>query len=434
MKRLLVLGAGFVAGPLVRYFLDRTDVAVTLADLDLDRARDLVGTHPRGEALRLDLRDEAAMRREISRSDLVVSLVPYTFHPLVARLALAERRPMVTTSYLSEALRALDDEARRAGVLILNEIGLDHGIDHLEAKRIIDEVHGRGGRILEFRSYCGGLPAPEARDNPFGYKFSWSQRGVLLAGRNDGRHLRDGRDVVVRAEDLFSRPETVVVEGLGEFEGYPNRDSFPYLDLYGIPEARTMFRGTLRWPGWCETIKVLGEWGYLDPADRPLAGRTNGQLTAELRKALAEKAGRPVPPAVWSRLEWLGLFEDTQVPVQAGSPLDVLEAFMVRKLSYRPGERDMIVLRHDVRAAYPDGGEERFQSTLVDFGQPGGASAMARTVGFPAAAAVRLILEGRVEAKGVLVPVAAEFYRPILDELRTLGIVFKETRSGPVGG
>lgn len=442
MKRLLVLGAGFVAGPLVRYFLDRTDVAVAVADLDLERARDLVGARPTGEALRLDLRDEAALRREISRSDLVVSLVPYTFHPLVARLSLAERKPMVTTSYVSEALQALDAEARRAGVLILNEVGLDPGIDHLEAKKVIDEVHGQGGRVLEFRSYCGGLPAPEARDNPFGYKFSWSPRGVLLAGRNSARHLHDGQDVFIRGEDLFSRPETVSVEGLGEFEGYPNRDSLPYLALYGIPEARTIFRGTLRWPGWCETLKVVGDMGYLASDSRPLAGRTHGHLAADLlgrtertglREALAEKIGRPVSPDVWARLEWLGLFSDGPVPSEAGSALDVLEALMVEKLSYRPGERDMIVLQHDFRVSYPDGREESLQSTLVDFGQPDGASAMARTVGFPAAAAVRLILEGRVESKGVLVPVAAEFYRPILDELRTLGIVFKETRTGFAG-
>jgi saccharopine dehydrogenase (NADP+, L-glutamate forming) len=437
MKRLLVLGAGFVAGPLVRYFLERSDVDVVVADLDLERARGQAGSHPRGTAVALDFRDAEATRREISRADVVASLLPHVFHPDVARFCLAEKKNMVTTSYAGEAMRAFDEDARRAGIVILNEVGLDPGIDHMEAKRIIDEVHGRGGQVRGFRSYCGGLPAPEARTNPFGYKFSWSPRGVLLAGRDSSRYLKDAAEVFVPAEDLFADPEAVAVEGLGDFEGYPNRDAVPYLGLYGIPEARTIFRGTLRWPGWCATFKAIGRLGLLDLAVRDLAGLTYRQLTAELaglsgksdlRGALREKFPRDVSADVLGRLGWLGLLSDALLPANATSPLDVLEHLMVEKLQYRPGERDMIVLRHELWASYPDGRAEKIVSTLVDFGIPGGSSAMARTVGFSAAAAVRLILEGRVSARGVVIPVLAELYGPILDELRRRGIVFKKER------
>ncbi|MBM3294625.1 MAG: saccharopine dehydrogenase [Candidatus Aminicenantes bacterium] len=437
MKRLLVLGAGFVAGPLVRDFLDVPDVEVAVADIEPERARRLVGDHPRGRALSLDLRREDDVRGFISKADAVVSLVPYVFHPLVARLCLAERKDMVTTSYESEAVRRLDPDARRAGIVILNEVGLDPGIDHMEAKRIIDEVHGRGGRVVGFRSYCGGLPAPGAAGNPFGYKFSWSPRGVLMAGRNPARFLQDGREVVIPAGEIFFRPESVPVDGLGEFEGYPNRDSMPYVSLYGIPEVRTMFRGTLRWPGWCETLKLIGDIGYLDDEPRDLAAGTYRRLTALLLgrpeepdpgRAWAARTGRPAPAAAWERLEWLGLLSERPVPERAVSALDALEHLMVEKLSYGPRERDMIVLRHEFRTLDPDGGEEGIVSTLVDFGLPGGPSAMARTVAYPAASALRLILDGRISAKGVLLPVRPEIYGPVLDDLRRRGIIFREGR------
>jgi saccharopine dehydrogenase-like NADP-dependent oxidoreductase len=437
MKEILVLGAGFVAGPLVRYWLARPEVEVVVADLELRKAQELVGSHSRGRAVRLDLEDEAALRQAVRAADVTVSLVPYAFHPLVARLCLAEKKDMVTTSYLSDALKGLDGEARRAGIMILNEVGLDPGIDHMEAMRLIHEIHDRSGRVEGFRSYCGGLPAPEANTNPFGYKFSWSPRGVLLAGRNDARYLRNGETVFVPAGELFVRPERVPIEGFGDFEGYPNRDSIPYVDLYGIPETRMMFRGTLRHPGWCETLVKIGELGLLGVGEADLEGLTYRRFVARLagilpegdfRAALGTRLGISAGSAILDRLEWLGLFAEAALPARRGAPLDVLERLMMEKLAYAPGERDMIVLRHEFRAAYPDGSRERIVSTLVDFGLPEGPSAMSRMVGLPAAAAVRLILEGRISRKGVLIPVFPEIYRPILEELKGFGIVFKEDR------
>ncbi|HDT14536.1 MAG TPA: saccharopine dehydrogenase, partial [Candidatus Aminicenantes bacterium] len=242
MNKVLVLGAGLVARPLVRYLLERPGLAVTVADVEAGRAEALVAGHTRGAAEVLDIADRAALSAAIERADLVVSLVPYTFHPLIAELAVESGRPMVTASYVSPAMRALDERAKAKGVILLNELGLDPGIDHMEAMRIIHEAHEAGRSVLGFTSWCGGLPAPEANTNPFGYKFSWSPRGVLLASKNSARFLKDGRIVTIPAAELFARPETIGIPGLGDFEGYPNRDSVAYRETYGIPEALTVLR------------------------------------------------------------------------------------------------------------------------------------------------------------------------------------------------
>ncbi len=437
MKKILVLGAGFVAGPLVRFFLEKPDVHVSVADIEPDKAAALAGSHPRARAFALDLKNEAALAREIAAADVTVSLVPYSFHPVVARICLSERKPVVTASYVSDAMRALDAEARRAGVALINEVGLDPGIDHMETMRIVDEIRARGGLVLSFRSYCGGLPAPEANTNPFGYKFSWSPRGVLLAGKNDARYLIDGREVLIPAAELFARPETETIPGVGTFEGYPNRNSIPYKDLYGIPEARTMFRGTYRWPGWCETLKKIGEWGLLDAKEsdwtkstrHSFLARTAGLPdTADIRRELAARWKLDPGTKLFDRMAWLGLFDDGPLPGKSGSPLDFLEKLMLEKMLYAPKERDMIVLKHEFTAVYPDGSKEQITSTLVDYGIPGGDSSMSRTVGLPAAAAANLLLEGRLNRTGVLIPVIPELYAPILFELKSRGIVFREAR------
>ncbi len=438
MPDILVLGAGFVAGPFVRALLERDDVRVRIGDLEPAKAAALAGTHPRASWFGLDLRDEAALEREVAASDLVASLVPYAFHPVVAGACLRRGKHMVTTSYASEAMRALDGEAKRAGVALVNEVGLDPGIDHMEAMRLIHSVQAEGGTVLGFTSYCGGLPAPEANDNPFGYKFSWSPRGVLLAGTNDARYLKDGREVFIPGGELFDHFETLPVPGLGLFEGYPNRNSLPYLDLYGIPGARTMFRGTYRYPGWCRTLKALADLGYLGREERPLGGRGAGDLTLALtgapagsdaRAAAAGKLQIPASAAELERMAWLGLFEHRPLGLEKGSPLDVLERLMLDRLQYGVGERDMIILQHVLEVRTAAGREERITSTLIDYGQPGGDSSMSRTVGLPAAAAAGLLLDGKLGSRGVIIPTRPEIYEPVLADLAGRGIVFKEERS-----
>jgi saccharopine dehydrogenase (NADP+, L-glutamate forming) len=437
MKKVLILGAGLVAGPLVKYLLDRPEFFVVVADVDEARARKLVAGHPRGQAEYLDISDIAALAAAIGRANLVVSMVPYTFHPVVASLAIEQRKNMITASYVSPAMRELDARARENGVLLLNEIGLDPGIDHMEAMRIIHEIHDSGGRVLGFTSYCGGLPAPEANTNPFGYKFSWSPRGVLLASKNSARYLKDGRVVSVPSEALFAEPETIPIPGLGAFEGYPNRDSVPYRDIYGIPEARSVLRGTLRYTGWCETLRKMVELGLLDDTPKDRTGLTFSGLMAELsgaapgadvRGAVASRVGLDPGSAILSRLDGLGLFEERKLLFEKGSSLDNLAALMIEKLQYADGERDMIVLQHEFLAQSESGRNERIVSTLIDYGIPGGDSSMSRTVGLPAAIAARLVLEGKIRMTGVQVPVHAEIYGPILGELGALGVRFEEKR------
>ncbi len=437
MDKILVLGAGFVAGPLVRYFLKREATSVRVADIEPEKAKAVVGGHPSGEAFALDLADEARLGREIAAADVVVSLVPAGFHPTVARLCVARRKPMVTTSYAGEAMRELDDEARKAGVLLVNEVGLDPGIDHMEAMRVIDRVHGEGGRVLGFVSYCGGIPAPDSNTNPFGYKFSWSPRGVLLAGKNAARYLKDGKEISIPGETLFESFTMVPIEGLGEFEAYPNRNSLSYIDLYGIPETRTMLRGTLRYPGWCKTLKKIAEIGLLDASERNLAGMSGLKFLRgllgmpadwDIKKAVRDRFR--IEPGILDRLDWLGIFGEEPLGLERGAAIDVLETLMLRKLRYSEGERDMVVLRHDFLVETREGKRERITSTLIDYGIPGGESAMARTVAYPAAAAARLVLEGKIDLAGVRIPVEPQLYVPILEEIRAAGITFTEVRRG----
>jgi saccharopine dehydrogenase-like NADP-dependent oxidoreductase len=253
MKRVLVLGAGLVAKPLVRYLLDKGH-QLTCASRTVSKAERLVDGHPHGKAGELNLQDEARLAQHIQEADLAVSLVPPAFHPLVARICIEQKRPMVTTSYVSDEMSALDGVAKEAGVTVMNEIGVDPGIDHMSAMRIIDQVRGKGGRIVAFKSYCGGLPAPADNDNPFGYKFSWAPRGVLMASRNGAQYLENGRKVVVEPERLFREVHILPFGEIGDFEAYPNRDSIGYLDVYGLQGIQTLYRGTLRNMGWCDCM------------------------------------------------------------------------------------------------------------------------------------------------------------------------------------
>jgi saccharopine dehydrogenase (NADP+, L-glutamate forming) len=269
MKHVLVLGAGLVAGPHVRYLLDVPDLHVVVASRTVSKAEALISGHPRGTAVALDVEDHGHLESLIRQADLAVSMLPYVYHPLVAALCVKHKKHMVTTSYAKDAMRALDGPAREAGVLLLNEIGVDPGIDHMSAMKVIHQVRRKGGRVASFVSWTGGLPAPEANDNPFGYKFSWSPRGVLLAGKNPARFQRDGQIVNIPGEELFDNYWPVYIEGLGEFEGYPNRDSLPYAETYGIQPSEWMFRGTLRNVGWCKTLKKMTEMGLFDANSLP---------------------------------------------------------------------------------------------------------------------------------------------------------------------
>jgi len=432
MKHILVLGAGRVARPAVRYLLEQPGFRVTVADLESGRAEAIVEAHPNGSAVVANLARRPEMDALIGNADVVISLLPPDCHPAVAEVCVDRRRPLLTTSYVSPAMRSLDERARKTGVLLLNEMGLDPGIDHMSAKLVINRVHGGGGRIRAFTSACGGLPAPDANDNPWGYKFSWSPLGVLRACGASARFRKDGEIVEQPSGTIFNHPDRMEIEGVGTLESYPNRDSLAYADLYDIPEAQSIQRATLRYPGWCRTMQAVMAAGFLDatpgswPEGTRLADFTRsllrGPAAGSVRAALARQLGLSEDSDPVRCMDWLGLCGEDPVPLRQGSPLEVLAARMQARMTYRPGERDMIVLRHVFCVENPDGSCEQITATLTEFGTPHGDSAMSRTVGLPVAIGARLVAEERITGIGVQIPVAPHVYAPVLAALEGLGI------------
>jgi saccharopine dehydrogenase (NADP+, L-glutamate forming) len=422
LKRVLVLGAGLVAKPLLDELLMLPDVELHLDSLDIGRARRLIAGHPRAVALELDATDPAQVGPEISRADAVVSLLPASQHVGVARACLEHRVPLVTTSYVSDEMRGLDAEARRRGVLLLNETGLDPGLDHMTAMQVIRRIRRQGGRVISLSSYCGAIPAPESNTNPWGYKFAWSPRGVVLAARNPVRYLEGGQVVERTFPALFDSPRRVEIPGLGVLEAYPNRDCLRYLEPFGLRDVRDFYRGTLRYPGWSRTWHTLFDLGLLDLEPRSWTGATYAEFVGRhlppgpegIVERLARAAGLDADDEVVSRLEWLGLLSDRRLPESEASSLDVLSNRLEKKLRYREGERDMVVLEHRFVATDAEGARRRITVRLLAFGTAGDESALARTVSIPAAIACRLVVDRRVDLTGVQIPVDAQLTVPIL--------------------
>ena len=435
MKRILVLGAGMISKPLVRYLLDQPDYHVKMASRTASKAEKIIDSHKRGEAEALNVSDDVQLEKLVSESDVTVSLLPYVYHVKVAKLCIKHKKHLVTTSYVSDEMHKLDDKARNAGVLLLNESGLDPGIDHMSAMRVIHDVESKRGKIVSFRSTTGALPSHEANTNPFGYKFSWSPRGVLLASRNPSKWLQDGKEVSYPGEQLFENYTLQDVSGIGTFENYPNRNSVPYKDIYGLKDADTVYRGTFRMTGWCETMRKIVALGWLtEESPEEFYGKTYGDLTRyligvgqdeNLPKATALFLGLEIYSTIIKRLEWLGLFGNEPLPKDKDNPLDYLNVLTLEKMSLDKKERDMIVMHHEFVAEYPSK-KEYITSTLLDYGILNGDSAVARTVALPAAIAVKMILEGKIDITGTHIPVIPEIYNPILDELEEMDIKFDE--------
>ena len=433
MQKVLCLGAGLVARPYIQY-LCKHGYHVIVASRTKSKAERLIEGCESAEAVILNIKtDDELLDKLVTEADLTCSLLPYTYHVKAAKLAIKYRKPFCTTSYISDEMQALDDEAKKAGILVLNECGVDPGIDHMSAMKIIDDIHNRGGNVISFTSFTGGLPAPDANNNPFGYKLSWSPRGVLLAGRNDAHFLRDGKDLVIPGPELFDNYEIMEVPGMGKFEGYPNRDSTSYIDIYNISETKTMLRGTFRNPGWCATLKKIADLGLLELDEPVFENMTYADMmrklidskNGDLPGAVAEAAGLKKSDPIISRLDWLGLFNDTEIPSNVTTYLDALCHLFEEKMQYAPGERDMIVMHHEFIAEYSDK-KEKITSTLIDYGIPNGDSSMSRTVALPVAVASRMILEGRITLTGVHRPIMSELYEPILSELESLGIKLED--------
>ncbi len=433
MKTVLCLGAGLVARPYVHYLCEH-GFHVIIASRTMDKIEHVIQGSDNTEPVKFDIKtDDQLLDQLTSRADVVCSLLPYIHHVKAARVAIRHRKPFCTTSYISDEMKTLDREARDAGIVVLNECGVDPGIDHMSAMKIINQVHKKAGKILSFTSFTGGLPAPEANNNPFGYKVSWTPRGVLLAGRNDAHFLRNGKEVIIPGRDLFDNYEITEIAGAGRFEVYPNRDSISYIDIYGIRETKTMLRGTLRNIGWCSTLKKIADLGLLDIEERSLEDLTYAGLMQQLVSAgesnLLDAVASttkltPTDPII-SRLQWLGLFADKKIPTGTTTRLDALCHLFEEKMQYAPSERDMLIMHHEFTVKYPNQ-KDRITSTLIDYGIPNGDSSMSRTVTTPVAIATRMILEGKLSLTGVVRPTVPELYEPILNELQTHGIRFNE--------
>lgn len=433
MKKALLLGAGLVSKPLVQYLL-KHGIQVTVASRTLDKAAALLDQHPNGRAVAWVVEEADRLRQMVAEHDVVISLLPWIYHLQVANACIEAGKHMITTSYVKPEMKALDAQVRAKGLCFLNEIGLDPGIDHMSAMKMIHDIQHRGGTVTVFNSYCGALPGPDNLDNPLKYKFSWSPRGVVLAGRNTAMYRKDGQVVNIASENLFDDHHPLPIEGVGQMEFYPNRDSISYIDIYNLPEIRTMFRGTIRFPGWCEVWSVVSKSGWLslDPLDtaglthKALTARLAGLAESDVKAAFARKFKLEQKPQIMEKLEYMGLFLDTPINKGQYPPLDVLTDYLLPKMSYAKGQRDMVVMLHEVIGEFPDGHKERFTSQMVDFGVEGVETAVARTVALPAAIATRLLLEGKIRATGVLIPVDPAIYLPVLEELENTGIRFTE--------
>ncbi len=438
MKQILILGAGLVARPAVRYLLEKNGLQVVLADQKVDKAKAIIAGHANGKAIRMDVRDGTLLARQVSTADIVVSLLPWTLHPVIARLCLTHGKHLVTASYVKDEMQALDTPAKEKGLIFLNEVGVDPGLDHMSAMQIIDKVKQDGGRIDSFFSYCGGLPALESNNNPLGYKFSWSPEGAMLAATNDGRYMEHGKIIEVPGDQLFKHYWLKSVPGAGVFEAYVNRDALPYLKIYGIEDAAGIYRGTLRNIGYCETwdfIKQLGllnrkmKFDFDEVSPREVLANIVNCRSEDLRKGVSAYLNIPEHSLTLKKLEWLGLLSDRRLKIGTASVFDMFAHTLKSRLVYDEGEMDLLVMHHEFEAIYPDLPRQRIQSTLIDCGIPGEDSSMSRTVGYPVGIAASLLAQEKITLTGVLRPVHPQIYEPILAECQRMGICFKERRS-----
>lgn len=442
--RLLLLGAGRSASALIQYLLAHAPTEkwfLTVADAQAAHLGPVLAAHSEfTRPVTFDLHNAAQLDELVSQADLVISMLPAALHPAVARACLRHGRHLATASYVSPEMQALHDEAAAAGLIFLMECGLDPGLDHMSAMQTIRELQGAGATITGFKSYCGGLVAPESEgDNPWRYKLSWNPRNVVLAGQGGpAQYLKNGELQAISYGELFGRAEVLAVPGHGHFEGYANRDSLSYQAVYGLPHLQTMLRGTLRRPGYCGAWQVLVALGLTDdvqrldnPATLPWAALVASRLPRPA--APAEAAGQlaaqlhldPHGPEL-ERLAWLGIFSAQAVGISNATPAQLLEHLLVEKWALGPHDRDQVVMQHQFD--YELAGEARRRTaSLVATGRDATHTAMAQTVGLPLGMAVRRVLRGEVAGRGVVIPTTPDLYEPILAELAAdHGIAFQE--------
>lgn len=442
-KEVLVLGAGHVSGPLIEYLCQDPKIHLTVVsslEQEVDKLRKHASLHNNMTSHIMDVttKKHDTLAKLVSDSDLVVSLLPYTLHPFIARMCIEYKTNMITASYLSAELKELDQAARDAGITILNEVGLDPGIDHLLAKQVIDEVSANDGKITSFVSYCCGLPTPEFADNPLGYKFGWNPTGAFAITMNGARWKEDGEVHEAKPGRLMDHARNVngFLRGFS-LEAFPNRDSLEYQSLYNLPDAKTIIRGSMRYRGFSDTIKALNQLGLMERSPHPCLQADSGaeltwrQLISEMMGHTQDLTLSNLKSLVYDKVEksddrlkaiiQLGLFDDEPV-IKCGTPFDTTRLKIIRRYPFRASENDLIIMRIMFEIEWSDRSVEEKAINLVVYGENNGFSAMAKTVGFPAAIAAKMVLEGEIQSKGMVVPLAPEIYRPMLTRLRNQGI------------
>ncbi len=443
MKQILVLGAGQSSPYLIKYLLDEAqkhDWFVTVGDLNINNAQKAVGNHPRGSAVQFDITDAAMRATQIKKANVVVSMLAPVFHHLVALECINYNAHFVSASYEDEQITALDMDAHRKNLLILNEMGLDPGIDHMSAMKLIRHVRDRGGMVTSFLSYGSGIPAPEVQSNPLRYCITWNPRNITRAGEVGALYREQGRIKILSYHQVFQRTWPVEVEGVGTLEAYPNRNSLIYEEFFGLDRVHTMIRGTLRYPGWSETWHQLVRLGLTNdtmpvPHLAEMTYREFMQMFLSLDISGSRLENRvanflQISPTgkIMENLKWLGLFSTEVIGGEVKTAADVMTNLLVKKLPLPPGGRDMVILQHEIEATYPEENSlrERIQTTMIEYGEPGGFTAMSKTVGLPAALAVKLILTNKIPLSGCHIPTHPAIYEPVLEELRKLGLTFTE--------
>lgn len=448
MRQILIIGAGRSASSLIQYLLNKSNeenLHLTIGDLSLELAQRKTNNHPNATAIALDINNEAQRQAEIQKADIVISMLPAHMHIEVAKDCVTFQKNMVTASYISDAMQSLDAEVKAKGLIFMNEIGLDPGIDHMSAMKVIDDIKAKGGKMILFESFCGGLVAPESDTNLWNYKFTWAPRNVVLAGQGGAsKFIQEGKYKYIPYHKLFRRTEFLEVEGYGKFEGYANRDSLKYRSVYGLDDVLTLYRGTIRRVGFSKAWNMFVQLGMTDDTyimedseNMSYRDFINSFLpysptdSVEIKTRL--QLGIEQDDIMWDKLLELDLFNpNKKVGLKNATPAQILERILNDSWSLQPEDKDMIVMYH--KFGYEiNGARQQIDSKMVCIGDDQTYTAMAKTVGLPVAMATLQILNGNVKTPGVQLPIRPEVYNPILKELETFGVVFKETEMPYVG-
>lgn len=446
MKSILIIGAGRSSSSVIKYLLNHAEGEnwkVVVGDLDLALAQSKIEGYSRGEALQFDATNDDFVKEQITKADLVISMLPAFMHVGIAEECINQKKHLITPSYVSKEMKALDDKAKSNGVLIMNELGVDPGIDHMSAQKVLDEIKEMGGEMTCFESFTGGLVAPESDNNIWNYKFTWNPRNVVLAGQGGAaKFIQENRYKYIPYHKLFRRTEIIDIEGYGKFEGYANRDSLSYREVYSMEDIPTIYRGTLRRVGFCRFWDVLIQLGMTDDSYKLEDSETmtyrqftnsflayDSMNTVELKLRHYLKIDQDDP--VWDKLVALGLFEETVIGLKSASPAQILQKILEEKWSLNEEDKDMIVMWH--KFGFKLNGEDReINSSMVYIGKDQTYTAMSDTVGLPLAICAKMVMQGKIKLVGVQLPLSKEIYTPILDELETLGVKFTEKEVEPV--